>query len=420
MTMCVLPIPLRPGVLALATAGLLLTTGAMAASKPFSAQQEIESLHRQLLELQQRVNTLEAERKAAAEVGASAAAPPPAPVAQAPATETPPPSSASAALPDGKPASSKPEIDLTAALEQPTVLTPPGKLVLEPSLQYTTSSSSRVALIGYSVVPAVTIGLIDIREVTRNTWLAGIAARYGLANGLEIEGRIPYVYSSETSQEHPFLQGSSEPDVFSQHGSGIGDAELGLRYQLNHPAEGNPFYVANLRVRAPTGKGPFDVPYDSQTGLATKTPTGAGFWGVQIGGTAVLPSDPAVFFGGLSYQFNLPRDVDKTLVIQQGGVPVTQEIGRVDPGDILTLNFGMGLGLNEKSSFSIGYEHNYIGKSKINGETPKNSVTSQVGILQLGYSYRLSPKVVGNLSLGVGVTRDAPDAQLTLRLPYSF
>lgn len=416
----VLSTPLRPGLLVLTTAGLLLTTAVTAAPKPFRAQQEIDNLRSQLLELQRRVNTLEAERKAAAESEAVPAAPSAAPVAQAPEAETPPSRSVDAVLPDGKPASSKPEIDLTAALEQPTVLTPPGKLVLEPSLQYTTSSSSRVALIGYSVVPAVTIGLIDIREVTRNTWLAGISARYGLANGLEIEGRIPYVYSSETSQEHPFLEGSAEPDVFSQHGSGIGDAELGLRYQLNHPEEGNPFYVGNLRVRAPTGKGPFDVPYDSQTGLATKVPTGAGFWGVQVGATAVLPSDPAVFFGGVSYQFNLPRDVNKTLFIQQGGVPVTQEIGRVDPGDIFTLNFGMGLGLNEKSSFSIGYEHNYVGKSKINGETPKNSVSSQVGILQLGYSYRLTPKVVGNLSLGIGVTRDAPDAQLTLRLPYSF
>jgi hypothetical protein len=40
--------------------------------------------------------------------------------------------------------------------------------------------------------------------------------------------------------------------------------------------------------------------------------------------------------------------------------------------------------------------------------------------LRLGFSYRLTPKTNMNLTLGVGVTRDAPDLELTLRVPTSF
>ena len=50
--------------------------------------------------------------------------------------------------------------------DQPGVLTPRGKFVLEPSYQFGYSSTDRVALIGYTIIPALLIGLIDVREVS--------------------------------------------------------------------------------------------------------------------------------------------------------------------------------------------------------------------------------------------------------------
>ena len=52
--------------------------------------------------------------------------------------------------------------------DQQGILTPKGKFVLEPSLQYGYSSSNRVALVGYTIIPALLIGLVDVREVKRN------------------------------------------------------------------------------------------------------------------------------------------------------------------------------------------------------------------------------------------------------------
>jgi hypothetical protein len=70
--------------------------------------------------------------------------------------------------------------------EQPGILTPPGKIVLEPSFQYSYSSNNRVALVGYTVIPALLIGLIDVREVKRNTLTAALTGRFGLTNRFEV------------------------------------------------------------------------------------------------------------------------------------------------------------------------------------------------------------------------------------------
>ncbi|MDO8447760.1 MAG: acetate kinase, partial [Rhodoferax sp.] len=95
-------------------------------------------------------------------------------------------------------------------------------------------------------------------------------------------------------------------------------------------------------------------------------------------------------------------------------------LGSIKPGDVLGFNFGMGLALNEKSSFSIGYDHSSVGRTENNGQVVPGSVRTQLGTLLLGYSYRLSPKTTLNVSVGAGLTRDTPDVSLTVRLPMNF
>src|SRR5206468_11305541 len=55
--------------------------------------------------------------------------------------------------------------EVAPIFESPGVLTPKGHVVFEPSVQYGYSSSNRVALVGYTVIPALLIGLPDVREV---------------------------------------------------------------------------------------------------------------------------------------------------------------------------------------------------------------------------------------------------------------
>ena len=291
--------------------------------------------------------------------------------------------------------------------------------MFEPSLQYSFSNSDRVSIVGYSILPALVIGLIDVRTVNRSTWIAAADVRYGLTNRLELEAKVPYVYRYDETVSRPLdLNGSATDQLFNASGNGIGDIELAARYQLNLPKGNDPFYIAGLRLKTRTGKDPFEVSYATGTtlttygSLQTELPTGSGFYTLQPSLSVVLPADPAVFFGGISYLWNVKRDINKNV----GGV----QIGQVDPGDGVDFNVGMGLALNEKSSFSVGYEHTWIGKSTLNGVTPPTELSTQLASLLVGYSYRLNKTTSLNLSIGAGLTNDTPDTQITLRVPIRF
>ena len=304
--------------------------------------------------------------------------------------------------------------------EQPGVLTPRGKGVLEPSLQYSYSSNNRVALIGYTVIPAILIGVVDVREVKRNTFNATLTGRYGITNRFELEARVPYVYRSDTSIGREFLQGSATNNAFNASGTGVGDIELTGRYQFNDAGVDKPFFVGSLRFKSRTGKDPFEVETSRNVlglrdGVQTSLPTGSGFYGLQPALTVLFPSDPAVFFGTVSYLHSVKRS---NITRQTDAGP--ESLGEVQPGGVFGFNFGMGLGLNDKSSFSIGYDHASVGKTKLNGVSAADSVRVQLGTLLLGYSYRLNSQRSLSVSLGAGVTRDAPDVTLTVRMPVTF
>ncbi|HXI14908.1 MAG TPA: acetate kinase, partial [Chloroflexota bacterium] len=194
--------------------------------------------------------------------------------------------------------------------DEPSALTPPGKVVVEPSFQMAYSSSDRVALVGYTIIPALLIGLIDVRQVKTTTLTGTVAMRYGLARRWELEARVPYVYSKSDTVSRELFTGTATDNAFSSHGHGIGDVELTARYQINAGGVDKPFYIGWLRFKTRTGKDPFEVTTDcvtrcvsntTGTGLPLQQPTGSGFFAVQPGLTWLFPTDPAVFFGSISY-----------------------------------------------------------------------------------------------------------------------
>jgi hypothetical protein len=316
--------------------------------------------------------------------------------------------------------------EIAPLFEQPGVLTPKGKFVLEPSLQFGYSSSNRVALVGYTIIPALLIGLVDVREIKRNTLSGALTGRIGVSNRLELEAKLPYVYRTDSTVSRELFTGTTVERVFETSGKSVGDAELAARYQLNQGGPDQPYYVAGLRFKSRTGKDPFTVVTDclhrcvgdnaSGTGLPLTLPTGSGFYSLQPSLTVLYPSDPAVFFGSLSYLHNFKRNnVSRTV---QGG---EQEfLGEVAPGDVFGFNFGMGLALNEKATVSLGYDHNSIGRTRQGGLPVPGSVRTQLGTLLLGFSYRYSDKKTMNVAVGAGLTRDTPDVSLTVRLPMTF
>ena len=335
---------------------------------------------------------------------------PAAPGAPAAGAQQPPSGPGTVGQAPEKPKDTKPP-EVAPLFQQPGVLTPKARLVLEPSLQYDYSTNNRAAIAGFSVLPSIVVGLIDVRTVNRSTWTAAVTGRYGLTNRLEVEARVPFVYRRDSTIARPFGEDQNTLQTeraFSADGSKIGDVELTARYQINQPAPDKAYYVGSIRFKTRTGESPFEVetfsPFAGSGLLQKELPTGSGFYGLQLGLSALYPSDPVVFFGNVSFLHNFERNVGNGF-------------GRVDPGDIFGFSFGMGLGLNEKASFSLGYEHSVIGKLEQNGVVPPATTSTQLGTLSLGYSYRSSTKRTWNWSLGIGVTKDTPDVTLRLRVP---
>ncbi len=316
--------------------------------------------------------------------------------------------------------------EVAPIFEQPGVLTPRGKFVLEPSAQFGYSSSNRVALVGYTIIPALLIGLIDVREVKRNTFTAALTGRTGITNRFEVEARIPYVYRSDSTVSRELFTGTAVERVFDTSGKKLGDVELAARYQLNDGGADKSYYVAGLRFKSRTGRDPFSVVTDcvrrcvgenaTGTGLPLDLPTGSGFYSLQPSLTWLFPSDPAVFFGSISYLHSFKRH-DVSRLLRDG---LREPLGTVEPGKIFGVNFGIGLALNEKGSLSLGYDHSTIGRTRQNGTVVPGAVRTQLGTLLMGYSYRLAKDRTLNISVGAGLTRDTPDVSLSVRLPMTF
>ncbi|XRD81810.1 acetate kinase [Dyella halodurans] len=387
------------------------------------------------------MDELDKQRAGSISAGGPGASALPMPAGQALASNAP---SASPQSSDGsgqQPVGEAPKVDtrppeVAPIFQQPGVLTPKGKFIIEPAYQYEYSSAERVALVGYTVIPAILIGLIDARQVRTTTQIGWLTTRYGITNRLEVEVRVPYVYQHTDTVSREIFTGSATDVAFGSSGHGLGDVEATARYQINVGGPDKAFYVGWLRFKSRTGTDPFSVTTDciqrcveavidgtneanlqaTGTGLPLQQPTGTGFYALQPGVTWLYPSDPVVFFGNLSYLHNFPRNnVSRNILL--GG---TEFLGKVSEGDIADVSIGMGLSLNEKASLSIGYDQSFVGVTKQNNHTVPGSVKTVLGTLLIGGSWRMTDKRTLNFTLGVGVTRDTPDATVTVRVPMMY
>jgi long-subunit fatty acid transport protein len=184
-----------------------------------------------------------------------------------------------------------------------------------------------------------------------------------------------------------------------------------------------PFFIGNLRYKSTTGQGPFDIRRNSE-GIPQELTTGTGFHSIEPSITMLLPSAPAVYFANLGYVFHLEDSVNQSLTSSDGN---NISVGDVDPGDAVRLSFGMAYSINPRTSFTLGYKNDFIGKTKteyidpVTGNTARvSSQTLNVGSLLLGWNYQINQNVQANLGLELGITDDAPDTTLTLRMPFGM
>ncbi|UZK67766.1 hypothetical protein [Sphingomonas sp. M1-B02] len=317
------------------------------------------------------------------------------------------------------------QVEVAVLADQGGIITSSGRLTIEGAFEYAHADRNRVVFRGVAIPEAVLIGAFDINESRQNVMTAAIVARLGVSSRFEINGRLPYVRRSDQSTLAPVVNnGNAQTGTDRSITNGnLGDVDFGMRYQVTDGGGGLPYLIAGVQAVAPTGTDPFAVPRDA-LGNPLEAATGAGFWGVTPNLTAVLPTDPAVLFGTMSYTYNFSRKI--------GGTIGSAFVDRVSPGGAPSASVGIAVSLNPRTSFSLGYALTIVNGTETRLQTinPQNGVLSdpmtvltrdlQLGRLLFGMSYRVSPKTTLNWNVEIGATEDATDLRTSLRIPLTF
>lgn len=275
-------------------------------------------------------------------------------------------------------------------VEEGGLLLQSGTFNYVPTLSYTHSSSDRIVIDGFAIEEILVVGDIVSRQVRRDLVVLTNTFRLGLKNDFQVDLQIPV--GREELQSF-----SSSGDETEELTSGLGDISLSLSYQALKSHPDWPDTLINLSWKSTTGEDPYSLTGDNELSLGT----GFQSWGLSF--TSVSVSDPVVFFSGLSWTKNISEQ---------------KELGRVDTGDSLGMHLGMVFALNLNTSLSYGFQMNKSNKIKIDDQNIPGSdlLTS---LFTIGVSRILSNNMSMDVQLGVGLSEDSPDVQVSLSFPFS-
>ncbi len=283
---------------------------------------------------------------------------------------------------------------IRAAFEQTLIdrgglLLPQRAFELDGSLTYISSSSDRIVVDGFTILPVLVVGDIVNERIRTDIIHTTLTARYGLPRDWQLEVRAPFGY-----QRRSTVTAENEQQTVSN--TGLGDMELAVSRQLLRGGGRRPDLLASLRWKTTTGDDPFSPEAGSR-----QLSLGSGFDSISAGLTAVHVVDPVVFFAGLSYTYNDPINI---------------EGGRFKSGDTIGAQLGLAISLNLDTSVSFAFDQQYTSASKLDGSRlPGSSLVT--GTFNVGASYAVTPDSTFDFGVRIGVTADSPDLQVSLGLP---
>ncbi len=287
-----------------------------------------------------------------------------------------------------------------------------GRLQLELVETYAHLSSNQLFIEGFGILPILVVGQVEVQRIRRDTFITTLVGRYKLMEGLQVELRVPYQFTSIRISTPTGIMGRTEatPNVEeSSTSTGLGDVSGSLIYQLLKEGFRRPGLVVGLGFKGRTGRDVFQTEDPS-----SNPPTGSGFNSVSLSLSVTKTSDPAVLFGFVSYAYALSR---KNVVYR----PLNREPTLIDfdPGDNFGLGMGIAYALNYKLTLTTQYQQSINFSTRINGNKLPNSSTNAIS-LRLGVVWRINDRMSIDLSVSPGLTLDAPDVRVELRLPYRF
>jgi hypothetical protein len=277
---------------------------------------------------------------------------------------------------------------------------------------YTHTSANQLYIDGFGILPIVVVGNVEVQSVRRDIFNTTLGASYKLTDKLQWSVRLPWQYSMSRVATATGISGnnvaSPNKETTSQ-AADLGDISTGFTYQLLSEGLNRPLLFGGLDFKARNGRDVFETPDP-----AAKSPVGSGFYSLRGSLSASKSTSPAVVFGSLSYAYAFPRNQ----VLYQ---PANQPPALINykPAPNISMSAGVALSINYQLSLNFSYAQSLNFSSKINGNTLPNSATDAI-TFRMGGIWRISEKTSIDLSSTFGISPDAPDFTLALRVPWRF
>ena len=266
------------------------------------------------------------------------------------------------------------------------LLLPKGSFELSPGITYSHSQKQGLVLVD----TPQGISTVSDQRLRDDSLEFATAARLGLPWRSQLQVRVPFDWKREASS----LGDGTE---VSHHATHLGDVDVELSHQFLVEKGSLPALIGAVSWRFPTGQDPF-------RSQVTSISSGGGTHQVTGRVTALKTIDPLVVFTTLSYSANLSRE---------------ESFGRVHPGNSVAWQLGGLLAVSPDTSLNFGFAQQFKLRTSVDG-MPINGSDGVAAVVQLGVDQVLSARTLLDVSLGLGVTHDAPDYQLLFSLPFRF
>lgn len=245
-----------------------------------------------------------------------------------------------------------------------------GEAIVEFNNFYSTDENLRLVQLSPTTATIV--------QTTSRFYDTTLFGRYGLAPGLEFDLIAPVFVHAEQQ----FNVGTGTNTTTS---NGVGDIAAALRYQIFYETGSRPSVIVDVQGKSRT---------------AETTIRGSGNYNVGGGISLVKSIDPVVFFGRLGY----------TETLAYGGR---------NNGNIVNYSLGMGFSLNDRVAFNMQLVGAVVGRTQLRGQVIDGSSLEIVNLL-FSTTILATKKLFLEPIVGIGLTDDAFDTTIGLRIPYRF
>lgn len=299
---------------------------------------------------------------------------------------------------------------------------------IENGISYNRYDRKQLSLNGFLALDAIFLGNIAIENVESDTLVHDLSLRWGATPRLTLNANLPFIARKTVYQKGGAGGSAAAIAQETTTGTGIGDVTVGANYKLFGENGWRPDGVLNVSVTAPTGREPYGIPWRIlerddddfiRFAVPEEQPTGNGLWQASVGMSFVKTTDPAIIFANIGYTRTLTGSFDDL-----DNSPDTVNPGKVRLGDAYSFGAGVAFAFNERTSFSMSVSARLAARARMRYEGAEwNKVIGSdatAAMFNLGVTHALTKRTTVVGMLGIGLTPDAPDFSLSLKVPYGF